>query len=70
VVVDEPRGDDQAVGVDGARGGTAQLPGRHNLAAAHRDVAAEGGESGAVDHATVLDEQIIRHVLSLLGRRG
>jgi len=42
---------------------------RDNFAVGDRDIAAEGGDAGAIDDSTVLNQEIIRHRLFLLVMR-
>jgi hypothetical protein len=55
MVIDEPRGHHQAVGINGARGRPAQFAGGDNFTVGDSHVPSESGHSRAIDHATVLD---------------
>ena len=61
VVVDEPRRDDPALGVDRPVGGTAQFADLGDLAVLDPDIAAETRHPRPIDDAAVLDQQIVRH---------
>jgi hypothetical protein len=67
VVVHEARGHDTAVGLDHPAGRAVEPSELHDLAAGHRHVTVEGGPTGSVDDAPVLDQEIVRHVVAPLG---
>jgi hypothetical protein len=64
MTIDKSRCYRQTVGIDGTRGGIAQFTCGHNPAVADRNVPAKGGDSRAVNHPAILDQQIISHRLS------
>ena len=57
-MVDKPGGDDPTIGVDGGGGRCIELANPHDLPIFHRDVGVEGGLAGAVNHSSVLDEEV------------
>src|SRR5262249_10590087 len=63
VVVHEPGRYDPAVGLDGSPRWPVETPQLGDLAPHHADVAVEGGPTGAIDDATVLDQQVVGHVI-------
>src|SRR5262249_23637877 len=67
VMVNKPRGDDPTIGIDDARGGFIKPADSDDLTMVHRHVGGKGGPSGAVNHASVLNEQVICHDASSLG---
>ncbi len=62
VIVDKARRDDEPVGIDRTARGAGQLADLDDLPVFHRDVAAEGRATRAVDNAAVLDQQVIGHL--------
>src|SRR5206468_10934761 len=65
VVVHEARRDDPPVGLDDLARRAAQATELDDLAAGYRDIAVEGGAAGAVDDASVLDQQVVGHAALL-----
>src|SRR5262249_40551021 len=61
VMVDEPRGDDATLGIDDARSGFIELANPYDLPIVYRHIGGEGGPSGAVNHTSVPNEQVICH---------
>jgi hypothetical protein len=66
VVVDEPGRDDASIRFDDPAGRAVEPSQPHDLAAGHGDVTVERGPTRAVDDATVLDQQVERHVVAPL----
>jgi hypothetical protein len=66
VIIDEPGGDDKAIGINGTGCGVPEFAERDNFAVADGDVTTEGRDPGAVDDSAVFDQEIIRHRLFLL----
>jgi hypothetical protein len=64
VVVDEARRDGPPIGLDDLPRDAAQAPQLHDLAPRHGDVAVEGGPTGAVDDASIPDEQVVTHAVA------
>src|SRR5439155_62367 len=65
VVVHEARRDDPPVGLDDLACSAAQATELDDLAAGYPDIAVEGGAAGAVDDASVLDQQVVGHAALL-----
>jgi hypothetical protein len=55
VIIDEAGRDHEAVGTNRTRRGTPQFADRDNFPLGDPDIAAEGGQAGAINDATVLD---------------
>src|SRR5262249_5715289 len=70
VMVNEPRGDGPPLRIDDARGGFIELATPYNLSIVYRHIRGEGRPSGAVDYASVLNEQVICHDASSPRPRG
>ena len=68
MVVDKPRADGAAVGVDGLPGRARQLADLGDLSVLDPNVAAECRHAGPIHDQPVLYQQIVRHRLSSLGR--
>ena len=58
VQVDEARGDDPPVGLDGARCGLVDIADDDDAAVAYADIGTETGATGAVDHDATSDHEI------------
>jgi len=67
VVVHEPGCHDPPVGLDGPSRRPVEAPQLRDLAPHHPDVTVEGGPTGAIDDATVFDQEVVGHVI-LRGR--
>ena len=63
-MVNEPGGHYSAVGVDSAIGRFSELADSHDFPILHRHICVKGRPAGAVNHAPVLDKQVIRHFTS------
>ena len=66
VIIDEARRDHQAVGINRTRRSIPEFADRDNFALADANIATEGRHAGAINDATVLNQEIIRHGLILL----
>src|SRR4029453_5550063 len=64
VVVDEARRDDPPVRFDGLTRGSAEPSQLDDLSLRDADVAVEGGPAGSVDDASVLDEEVVGHLVA------
>src|SRR5262249_29386951 len=61
VMFNESGGDCPPLGIDDARGGFIELANPYNLPIVYRHIRGEGRPSGAVNYASVLNEQVICH---------
>src|SRR4051794_39310759 len=61
VMVNESRGDDAPLGIDDTSGGFIDSADADDFPMVHRHIGGKGGLSGAVNYASVLNEQVICH---------
>jgi len=66
VIIDEAGRDHQAIRINRAGGRIPQFADRDNFPLADPDVATEGGHAGAINDATMLNQEIIRDGVFLL----